>query len=83
METLTATKPASIPAPVKPFEVTFNGDLMIPKFWQVVQAVLADQIAKGKLNSLEMGIYQCSEREHAELKTALDKALSTFGTRNL
>ena len=69
--------------PVKAHEVTLNADLLIPKFWNVVQAVLKDQIAKGQLIPLEMGIYGCSKNQYAELKAALDKALSDFGTRNL
>ena len=85
METAIAAKPqpAPAPAPVKPHEVIFNGDLAVPKFWSTFQAVLADQIAKGKLHPIDMGVYGCSEKEHAELKSALDKALSTFGTKNL
>ena len=83
MQTTTVPLPKPQPVQAPTFEVTFNGDLMIPKFWQAVQAVLADQIAKGKLHSLEMGVYGCSAKEHVELKTALDKALSTFGTKNL
>jgi len=83
METTTA--PAAKSQPVQPpaFEVTLNADLMIPKFWNVVQAVIADQIAKGKLRAIGMGVYGCSEKQHAELKTALDKAFSDFGTKNL
>jgi len=80
---ITKPQPAPFPAPVKPHEVVFNGDLLIPKFWNAFQEVLADQIAKGKLVPLEMGIYGCSKSQHAELKAALDTALSTFGTTNL
>ena len=85
METTIAAKPQPPPAPasVKPHEVIFNGDLAIPKFWSTFQAVLSDQIAKGKLHPIDMGVYGCSEKEHAELKSALDKAFSTFGTKNL
>ena len=83
METTIA--PTTKPQPAHPpaFEVTINADLVIPKFWNVVQAVIADQIAKEKLHAIGMGVYGCSEKEHAELKTALDKALSSFGTKNL
>ena len=82
---IVAPKPQSLPKVEQPraHEVTFNGDLLIPKFWNEFQAVLADQIAKGKLVPLEMGVYGCSKGELAELKAALDEALSTFGTDNL
>ena len=82
---IVAPKPQSPPKVEQPHvhEVTFNGDLLIPKFWNAFQAVLADQIAKGKLTPLEMGIYGASKSELAELKAALDEALSDFGTKNL
>jgi hypothetical protein len=68
---------------VKTHEVTLNADLLIPKFWNVVQAVLKDQITKGQLIPFEMGIYGCSKSQHSGLKAALDKAFSDFGTKNL
>lgn len=77
------TQSAPRPEPVKTHEVTLNADLLIPKFWNVVQAVLKDQITKGQLIPFEMGIYGCSKSQHSGLKAALDKAFSDFGTKNL
>ena len=86
METLTApiskTQPAPVPAPAKIPEVTINPDLWIPKFWETVQAVLRDRVAKGALTPLEMGIYQCDRTQLAELHASLDKALGQF-SKNL
>jgi hypothetical protein len=70
------------PAP-KPFDVAVNLDLLIKPFWTEIQSVVEDQIAKKKLEPIGMGIYGCSAKEHAELKVAIDKALTGFGTKNL
>jgi len=71
-----------IPAP-KPFDVAVNLDLLIKPFWTEIQSVVEAQIAKGKLHPVGMGVYGASEKDHQELKVAIDKALTGFGTKNL
>ena len=80
-----ASKPQAVPQPepVKPHDVIFNADLLTSKFWITIQSTLAAQIEKGRLSAIGMGVYGCSNSDLADLKTALDKALSTFGTKNL
>jgi len=78
-------KPQAVPQPepAKPHDFIFNADLLTPKFWTTIQSTLAAQIEKGKLTAIGMGVYGCSNSDLADLKTALDKVLSTFGTKNL
>lgn len=82
METTTAPVAKSQPVQPPAFDCSFNANLLVPRFWSVVEAALADAVNEGRLHALEFGVYLGSQKQVDAFHADLDKRLSTF-TKNL
>lgn len=80
MESISPTAPITKPQPVQPpvYERSFNANLLLGPFWELVQLALVDAVKNGQLHALYFGIYQGSQKQVEAFHADLDKRLSTF-----